>query len=308
MTITTAPVLPANKASATLAGDRSAGRRGRPTQRGVRAISYGGGVQSTALMVLAGTGVIDYPLAVMANVGDDSEHPATLRYVRDIAAPWMAEHGIEFHLLDRTRRDGSVETLYGRLTMPGSRSLPIPVRMANGAPGTRSCTADFKIRVTGKFLKARGATADHPATVAIGISLDEIERANNRRTEPHETIVYPLIGIGDDTELKLTRLDCERIIRRAGLPVPPKSSCTFCPLHKAATWQDMARDEPELFERAADLEDLLNQRRQLLGKDPVYLTRFATPLREVFAGTENQLLLPLTDDDSAGCDGGWCHT
>ena len=26
-----------------------------------------------------------------------------------------------------------------------SRSLPIPVRMSNGAPGNRSCTADFKI-------------------------------------------------------------------------------------------------------------------------------------------------------------------
>lgn len=291
-----------------ITGIGSATADGNCPQRDLRAISYGGGVQSTALVVLAGTGVIDYQLAVMANVGDDSEHPATLRYVREVATPWMAAHGVEFHLLDRTRRDGSIETLYGRLTREGSRSLPIPVRMSNGAPGRRSCTADFKIRVIARFLKQRGATVDNPAQVAIGISLDEIERANNRRAEAHENVVYPLIGIGDDTGLKLTRLDCERIIRRAGLPVPPKSSCTFCPLHKAATWRDMARDEPELFERAAELESLLNQRRQLLGKDPVYLTRFATPLREVFAGTENQLLLPLADDDGAGCDGGWCHT
>ena len=272
----------------------------------IRAISYGGGVQSTALLVLAAQQRIDYPLAIMANVGDDSEHPATLDYVRDVAGPYAEANGIELHLVDRVKRDGTVETLWGRLMREESRSLPIPVRMDNGAPGQRSCTADFKIRVTGKFLKRRGATEQNPATVAIGISLDEIRRANNRRTEPHENIVYPLIGIGDDTGLKLNRTDCARIIADAGLPVPPKSSCFFCPFHRPSTWQDMARDEPELFEKSAQLEDTLNRRRTKLGKDRVYLTRFAMPLREVFAGTENQGLLPLADNP--GCDGGWCHT
>lgn len=306
----------------------------------IRAISYGGGVQSTALLVLAAQRRIDYPLAVMANVGDDSEHPATLRYVREVAAPYARDHGIELHLVDRTKRDGSVETLYGRLLNPircrvcagtgqleelddhglaqtvvcarcggagetESRSLPIPVRMSNGAPGNRSCTADFKIRVTGKFLRERGATVDNPATVAIGISLDEISRANNRRTEDHERVVYPLIGIGDETGLKLRRDDCARIIADAGLPVPPKSSCYFCPFHRPSAWQDLAREEPELFERSAVLEDTLNERRARLGKDPVFLTRFAVPLREAIAGPDQQLL-PLADEP--GCDSGWCMT
>lgn len=270
----------------------------------IRFISYGGGVQSTALLVLAAQGRIDYQTAVMANVGDDSEHPATLAYVRDVAIPWAAEHGITVHLLNRTKRDGTTETLYGRLTREGSRSLPIPVRMSNGAPGTRSCTADFKIKVTGKWAKQHGATADDPATVAIGISVDEIQRANTRRTEPHERVVYPLVSIGDDTGLRLNRSDCARIIADAGLPVPPKSSCYFCPFHRPSTWQDMRRDEPELFDRAANLEDTLNARRQMLGKDPVYLTRFGMPIREAIA-RDDQQLLPLLDD---GCDGGWCHT
>lgn len=271
---------------------------------GLRFISYGGGVQSTALLVLAAQGRIDYRNAVMANVGDDSEHPATLEYVRNIAIPWAEQRGIQVHLLDRTKRDGSTETLWGRLMREGSRSLPIPVRMSNGAPGTRSCTSDFKIKVTGKWAKAHGATRDNPATVAIGISLDEIQRANNRRTEPHERIVYPLVGVGDETGLKMTRTDCMRLIESAGLPVPPKSSCFFCPFHRPSTWQDMRRDEPELFEKAASLEDTLNARRGVLGKDPVYLTRFGMPIREAIA-RDDQQLLPLIDD---GCDGGWCHT
>lgn len=295
----------------------------------LRVLSYGGGWQSTALLVLAGTGRLDIDAALFANVGDDSEHPDTLAYVREIAIPWAVEHGVPLHVLDRIKRDGTRETLWGRLTREGSRSLPIPVRMSNGAPGTRSCTADFKIKVIGKWLKQHGASKTTPAAVHIGISVDEIQRANTRRVEPHERIVYPLLDLG------VRRTDCGRIISdqrlsvrhaqrlreivdelptniarqlRASnftrLPIPPKSSCFFCPFHRPSTWEAMRAEEPELFERSCQLEDLLNDRRVALGKDPVYLTRFNRPLRRVVdAGVQ---LLPLTDD--SGCDSGWCMT
>lgn len=266
----------------------------------LRVVSYGGGVQSTALMVLAAQERINFRTFLMANVGDDSEHPATLRYVREVAAPYAKANGIDLHLLDRVKRDGTVETLWGRLMRPESKSLPIPVRMDNGAPGTRSCTADFKIKVIGKWVKQHGATADNPAIIGIGISVDEIHRANNRRVDPHEQIVYPLLDLG------MRRTDCMRIIREAGLPVPPKSSCFFCPFHRPSVWLDMRRDEPELFDKAAHLEDTLNARRAALGKDRVYLTRFAAPLRDVVpVGVET---LPFADDGDGSCDSGWCMT
>lgn len=267
---------------------------------GLRSISYGGGVQSTALLVLAATGRINFPVFLMANVGNDSENNATLRYVDEYAKPYAADHGIELVVLDRVRRDGAVETLWKRLTREGSRSLPIPVRMSNGAPGTRSCTADFKIKVTGRELKRRGASADNPATIGIGISVDEIHRANNRRTEAHEQIVYPLLDLG------LRRTDCARIIRDANLPVPPKSSCFFCPFHRPETWHDQRRNEPDLFEKSCQLEDLLNARRSELGKDPVYLTRFARPLREAIPDGVD--VLPMFDEADGLCDSGWCMT
>lgn len=279
--------------------------------RDLRAISFGGGVQSTALLVLAAQGRIDFTRFVMANVGDDSEHPATLEYVRQVAMPYAAEHGIQVELLDRVKRDGTVETLYGRLMREGSRSLPIPVRMASGAPGTRSCTADFKIKVLAKWAKANGATADNPATIGIGISADEATRANSRKhSAAHERIVYPLLGLGTDLpdgwNRPLRRTDCERLIRDAGVPVPPKSSCWFCPFHRPSVWADMAATEPELFEKACQLEDTLNARRDELGKDHVYLTRFAVPLREaVMAGADQ---LPFDDEVAGQCDSGYCFT
>ncbi|MFD5893771.1 phosphoadenosine phosphosulfate reductase [Streptomyces sp. NPDC060366] len=272
-----------------------------PAAGPLRSISYGGGVQSTALLVLAAQGRIDFRTFLMANVGDDSENPGTLRYLDEYARPYAAEHGLELTVLDRVMvRTGEVRTLHGQLTKEGSRSLAIPVRMSNGAPGTRSCTADFKIKVIGREVKRRGATKEAPATIGIGISLDEIHRANNRRCEPYEQIVYPLLELG------LRRIDCARIIRDAGLPVPPKSSCWFCPFHRPETWHDIRRGQPDLFEKACQLEELLNRRRDELGKDHVYLTRFGRPLREAIPDGVD--LLPGFDPADGACDSGWCMT
>lgn len=51
------------------------------------------------------------------------------------------------------------------------------MRMDNGAPGNRTCTSDYKIGVIARELRGMGATRENPATVALGISVDEIERA-----------------------------------------------------------------------------------------------------------------------------------
>lgn len=295
----------------------------------LRVVSYGGGVQSTALLVLAARREIDFPVFLMANVGDDSEYPATLTYVREIAMPFAEEHGIELHLLDRHKKDGSTETLWGRMMRAESRALPIPMRGDNGAPMKRSCTVDFKVKVTGRWLKAHGATGgrrclahmreDGPlanagiradcekcvqpnvATVGIGISVDEIHRANASRVEPHERIVYPLL------DLNMRRGDCERLIADAGLPVPPKSSCFFCPFHRVETWRDLATDHPELFDRACTLEDTINARRETNGLDgKVWLTRYGIPLRDVTSDAQQRI--PFDDDGSGSCDSGWCMT
>lgn len=275
------------------------------TTNPLRIVSFGGGVQSTSLLVLAAEGRIDFGTFVFANVGEDSEHPDTLGYVRSVAMPYAAAHGIELVELHRVRRDGSTETLYGRLTKPGSRSLPIPIRMSNGKPGRRSCTSDFKIRPIGKWLKAHGANASNPATVGIGISLDEVWRVNRRRAEPYEQPVYPLL----EHDPPLRRSDCEAIIRAAGLPVPSKSACYFCSMKRPSTGAEMRRDRPELFDKAAALEELLNARRAQLGRDPVWLTRFNRPLTEAVPAAQ-QPLAGLDDDPHAGdgCDNGVCFT
>lgn len=278
----------------------------------LRVVSYGGGVQSTALLVLAAQGYIDFPTFLFCNVGDDSEHPDTLAYVREVAFDYAAQHGIRMEELERrpTRGHfaGRTETLMGRLTREGSKSLPIPVRMSNGAPGTRSCTADFKIRVVQRWVKAHGATEDNPCVTAIGISTDEYQRATSRIKEPYERLEYPLLNVEWNGRTGLSRGDCIEVIRRAGLPIPRKSSCYFCPFHTPAVWAQMRRDEPDLFDKAADLEDLLNRRRAELGKDEVYLTRFGRPIRDAIAAAQDGLFGDEWDADEGYRCGDVCDT
>ncbi|MFE0327960.1 phosphoadenosine phosphosulfate reductase [Streptomyces sp. NPDC058960] len=268
----------------------------------LRTFSFGGGVQSVACLVLAAQGRIDFGTFLFANVGEDSEDPRTLVYFRQYAKPYADAHGLRLEELHRTKRDGSRETLWGRITKQGSRSLPIPVRLSpSGAPGTRACTGDFKIKVIGKWLKQHGASADNPATVGVGISVDEIQRANSRRNQPYERITYPLLDLG------LRRTDCQRIIRAAGLPVPPKSACFFCPFHKPEDWREMRRTAPDLFAKSCQLEALLNERRDMLGKDHVYLTRFLKPLDQAIP--DGWDTLPFDEWDESGlCDSGRCFT
>jgi hypothetical protein len=269
----------------------------------LRVFSFGGGVQSTAALVLAAERKIDYPTFVFANVGADSENPATLDYIAEIAGPYAEQHGIELLELDRIPRKGrfkgQTETLLGRLMHPDSRSVGIPVRMPGGAPGRRSCTYDFKIVVVDQLLKQRGATKEQPAIVGIGFSTDEIHRAGSTvdPRQPRRIKDYPLLTLG------LSRSDCLAIITNAGLPQPQKSSCWFCPFHSKTEWQRLHREEPVLFAKSCDLEDAMNERRARLGKDSVYLSDYRRPLRDVFtAGTQ----LTLDQRGDAGCDTGYC--
>ncbi len=305
----------------------------------LKVFSFGGGVQSTAALVLAAQGRIDYRTFLFCNVGADSENPDTLTYVRDIAKPFAARHGLTFHEVERTRRDGSRETIYGEITRSDNRSIGIPVYMGSGAPGNRSCTIDFKIAVVDKWLKQhteRGAihamkeallrrsalgkldkealkrlmgtlngffAEQEPlAIVGLGISLDEIQRVKPNmdvNTMAWKVNAHPLIF---DVPRPLTRHDCLSIIADAGLPVPPKSSCWFCPYHSTRAWQDLRLTRPDLFEKAVQLETLINERRAMLGKDRVWLSSKLKPLSRV---TTDLVQLSLPEQEEM-CESGYC--
>jgi|TARA_R110000824_G_scaffold229661_1_gene417310 hypothetical protein len=276
----------------------------------MRTFSFGAGVQSTAVLVLQAQGRLPepYDAFLFANVGDDSEHPDTLRYYREIHVPYAEKHGIPLHELRRVKRDGTEETLYGRITKPGTKTQGIPIYLSNGAPGRRSCTADFKIRVIHKWQRQNGSSRENPAVCGLGISMDEIQRARTDSGFPDQTLEYPLL----DHKPPLRRVDCYQIIEEAGLPKPPRSACYFCPFHSMEAWRTLKRETPDLFQKAVDLEVTLNMQRADSVKDgvpsvqqskQVWLTRKLRPLDQV---VDDQLVLDLDGPD--GCDTGSCFT
>lgn len=255
----------------------------------IRAFSFGGGVQSTAALVLAARGEIAFPVFIFADVGDDSEHPDTLVYVRDHAAPYAERHGIKLVTVAKTT------SLLTVLMDAGKSSIPIPAMYAGRLPGRRNCTSTWKIQPVARELRRRGATRGQPAALGLGISVDEWHRAKDSR-EAHVRHEFPLL------DLKLDRTACKQVIAEAGLPEPPKSACWFCPLRSMGQWRDMRRERPDLFDQAVALEDRLNEKRTARGKDAVYLANKAVPLEQAVG------LQLVMDVEDAGCESGFCMT
>lgn len=261
----------------------------------MKTFSYGGGRQSNAVLVLAAQGRVQYDNFIFANVGNDSENPATLEYIRDYARPFAEAHGISLIEVQKTNRAGELQTLRQRI-MTTPRSVPLPAWLPSGAFGNRTCTSDFKIQVIAKWQKQHGATKENPATAGIGISLDEWTRARSDSGIAWQTLEYPLL------EMRLTRNDCVKIIKDAGLPVPPKSSCYFCPFHTKLEWERLRREQPELFEQAVEIDHHIREKRNELGKDGMYLHMSRHPLDKAVG---LQYAFDLNDNDLP-CDTGYC--
>lgn len=298
----------------------------------VRLFSFGGGVQSTAVMVLqAQRQIVPFDYFVFANVGNDSENPDTMEYVERYAKPFAAAHGIPFVEVQKTLRGGQKDTLVEFINRT-ERSIPIPARMSNGAPGNRTCTSEFKIKVVDKWIKSQGFTHAH---VGLGISIDEFSRVRGQgweavynkpsgkeRRELWQRTLLRGVGMPVDLlpngvkinfwkrrehpliDLRLSRHKCVELIQNAGLPVPPKSSCFFCPFTRRAEWIEMKRKKPELFEQAVEIERVINAKRGLLEKDRVYLHADVVPLQNA-VGDQMRL---FTDEQMDTCESGYCLT
>lgn len=268
----------------------------------LRIFSCGWGTQSVGILVLQALGKLPLPYDyyVFANVGDDSENPETLEYIEKWGRPFAEQHGIKTIDTQKTYF-GKPDTLYQAL-MRDNRSVEIPMYMGDtGAPGNRSCTEERKINVVDIW--AHDAMKADEAIIGIGVSIDEIGRV--RGTDWHQSHVrarlrkrreYQLI------QLQMSRMDCASLILSVGLPLPPKSSCWFCPFHRPNEWIEIKRNTPDLFAKAIAVEKRANEKRANLGKDSLYLHRSLKPLDQAVG---NQLSL-FDNAQALQCDEGVC--
>lgn len=265
----------------------------------LRIVSFGGGIQSWALLVAADKGLLG-PKPDFAILGDtDDESEAMWTYYeahRDkVTTPIIVVP--RGSILEHVRRS--------KQPHDGKQIATLPYYLQAGGQMMRTCTATFKIdAVTQKTRELLGLEKGQrvPKTtmveVWIGFSMDEKKRAGGYPAELWQEVRYPLL------ELDWTRGDCERFLLENGFPVPARSRCIICPYRSDESWRLLDADE---FEHACRIDDGLRE-----GGTPPrgyeslpFLHPARKPLREVDL-TPPSFGLPFNNEET-DCFGG-CGT
>lgn len=257
--------------------------------------SYGGGRQSTAVLVLQAQGKLPRPFDkfVFANVGDNAEKPDVLDYYHEHAVPFAEANQIHLEEIRWNRRNGflSLRDYIDEF----DNQIPIPVRFPGTGPTNRKCTNRWKIEPVARLHASLGATEAQPGRLGLGISTDEMGRMRTEASHPWQTLDYPLIDIG------LSAADCVALVEEAGLPTPPGSCCYFCPFQRESQWRQLGHDQPDMLNDAISLEKQLSERSVRLGKGRCWIGP-GGPLPAVLAQET------LFDPHETDCSGGSCFT
>ena len=259
-------------------------------------LSLGAGVQSTTMALMAAHGEIE-PMpdcAIFADTGAEPQH------VYDQLD--LVEANVPFPVYRVMEGDGLEKAPIRAIN--GARFAGPPFYCESDKGGgmlRRQCTREFKITpIQQKVRELLGLEKGQrgPKEVAvsqwIGISMDEIIRM---KPNPTKWILnrWPLV------EMQMYRYDCLRWMDEHGFEEPKKSACYFCPYTDNSSWQNMMDHDPESFEKAVEMDELIRQ--GVKGTtEKLYLHRSMKPLKDCdFDPDRDQF--DLFDEDCEGMCG-----
>ena len=190
-------------------------------------VSYGGGVNSTALVIFLIQKEFPLDHVVFADTGN--EMPETYAYL-NIIKRHLDDVGVPLNIVHVK----SGESLSDRCL----RRRVIPSEM------WRWCTRDMKVTPIHAFYRTLKAHIYQ----YMGIDYGEVHRMKPARVD-YVTNLYPLV------DYKIGRDECVDIIKKAGLAVPVKSGCHMCPFNNMARWTDIYKKHPDLYRLAMKIEE-----------------------------------------------------
>lgn len=204
------------------------------------ALSFGGGVNSTAMLLgLVGE---NQPPDVVLFSDTGGERPETYKHIAEMQQ-WCAARNVRWQTVTNGGR-GQGETLEENcLTRKELPSL---------AYGFKGCSVKWKRQPMDRWISEWDLAQEEwkqgrKVVRYIGIDAGEEHRAV--LTEDKKFVYqYPLVKWGWD------RNDCINAIRHAGISVPPKSSCFFCPAMRKAEILKLRDEHPDLLARALRIE------------------------------------------------------
>lgn len=202
-------------------------------------VAYGGGINSTAMLVGMAERGIRPDAILFADTG--GERPETYAYVRRVSS-YCVSMGMPGIVVVR----GGGKYLSLESECLGSETLP------SLAYGFKRCSLKWKVQPqdswTRKWAPAREAwSAGERVVKCIGYHAGEKHRSVKAEDDKY-TYRYPLREWGWYQE------DCVSAVARAGLPNAGKSACFFCPSTKKHEILELQEQHPQLLRRALEIE------------------------------------------------------
>ena len=211
--------------------------------------SNGMGVQSVAMYILSSLEILPvFDYSIFADPGKEKKE--TYEYL-DVLKDWSQKKSRIRIPIIHDKSKNLYQDLLNNSNSTGQRFASIPGYTLNedGTIGMlrRQCTHEYKILVVEDNIRkifGIDKRQSYPEIVElyIGISLDEIKRI----AKPHRKnvrYVYPFCNWVSTRKrgwregfTTLTRADLINIILEQNLPLPPKSSCIFCPFQVDYNW------------------------------------------------------------------------
>lgn len=257
----------------------------------MKILSLGLGVQSTWLYYASVLGYYPkFDYAIFADPG--REKTATVDYFNNVLLPWAAENKGTPILV--AKKKNLYTDLLNSTNSTGQRFAPIPAfTMSKDGKGMlrRQCTNEYKVYpVTQAIRDLYGLKPRQrmpPTEVWMGITLDE----GDRMSEPQDAWrknVFPFCGFwftkkerGRLEYKSMTRADVMAAYEKHGIPIPPKSSCVFCPYQSDLAWRTLKQQFPEDFAAAVAVDKAIRDSSKKGITSKIYLHESLKPLDQV---------------------------
>jgi len=267
-------------------------------------LSFGAGVQSTALFLMSLRGLLPkLDLVIFSDVGWE---PKKVYDHLEWCKKEGEKHGIPVVVVKATEHGLRTDVSSALSSPDGGRVAGLPFFTATvegqvDGMSMRQCTADYKIKPINKYLRTELLNLKPrqraPKEVVIqqwmGISFDEATRAKPSR-EKWKEHVFPFLDWGmDSPDGKTWRR--YQIINwlEENYPdiVVPRSACIGCPFHSNSEWRKI-KENPEEWEDACQFDEAIRKDQRVRKgslKSFLYLHKSGKPLREIDFRTEEEM-------------------
>jgi hypothetical protein len=233
-------------------------------------LTYGGGVDSTGLLIAANlglwnVGVVD--VAIYVNTGADS--PAVLAHVKAV----QQYSKIPLHIIN------SDTSLIDDLLSPKG-FVSIPAFLSDRGLLRRQCTNLYKLKFIRRHVRSLLGLRPYqrlksPARAIIGIGYQERHRTKSGR-ERWIFDDYPMIR-----EMK-TKADCLKLCKQAGFSNPSHSACICCPLKRNSEWCALKGDgSSPTWKTVLKIDEAIRERDFNKSHRRIFLHPLRRPLAEI---------------------------